>query len=75
MRIIPDVFLRYKKSIPVHKILGVQPNRVRLSLDIAGTLQVPVLLVGDKVLSGYNRSALLQALTESGHIKTEPESK
>jgi len=36
--------------------------------DLAGELQVPVLLVGSKVLTGYNRTALLQALTESGHI-------
>jgi glutaredoxin len=36
--------------------------------DKAGELQVPVLVVGDKVLSGYNRTALLQALTDSGHI-------
>jgi len=36
--------------------------------DKAGELQVPVLVVGDKVLSGYNRTALLQTLTESGHI-------
>lgn len=43
--------------------------------DLAGELQVPVLLVGDKVLSGYNRSALIQALTESGHITAEADSK
>ena len=36
--------------------------------DVAGELQVPALVVGSKVLTGYNRSALLQSLTESGHI-------
>ncbi len=41
--------------------------------DLAGELQVPVLLVGSKVLTGYNRTALLQALTESGHITTSSE--
>jgi len=41
--------------------------------DLAGELQVPVLLVGSKVLTGYNRTALLQALTESGHITDSTE--
>ena len=36
--------------------------------DVAGELQVPALVVGSKVLTGYNRTALLQSLTESGHI-------
>jgi glutaredoxin len=36
--------------------------------DVAGELQVPALIVETTVLSGYNRSALIQALTESGHI-------
>jgi glutaredoxin len=36
--------------------------------DLAGELQVPVLLVGSKVLTGYNRTALIEALTVSGHI-------
>ena len=36
-----------------------------------GDLRVPVLVVGDKVLSGYNRTALLEALTAAGY--TEPE--
>ena len=38
---------------------------------VAGELQVPTLLIGDKVLQGYNRSALLQSLTESGYIAQE----
>jgi glutaredoxin len=37
----------------------------------AGELQVPVLMIGDKVLTGYNRASLIQALTESGHITAE----
>jgi glutaredoxin len=36
--------------------------------QVAGNLQVPVLLVGDKVLRGYDRTALLQSLSESGHV-------
>lgn len=36
--------------------------------EIAGELQVPTLIIGDKVLTGYNRTQLRQTLTESGHI-------
>jgi glutaredoxin len=36
--------------------------------EVAGELQVPALTIGDKVLTGYNRTALIQSLTESGHI-------
>ncbi len=36
-----------------------------------GDLRVPVLIIGDKILSGYNRTALLEALTAAGY--TEPE--
>jgi glutaredoxin len=36
---------------------------------MAGDLQVPVLAIGDKPIVGYNRTALTQTLTESGHIK------
>ena len=32
-----------------------------------GDLRVPVLLIGDKVLNGYNRSELLQALASAGY--------
>lgn len=39
--------------------------------NLAGDLQVPVLVVGDKVLTGYNRAGLIQALTASGHITAE----
>lgn len=36
--------------------------------QMAGELQVPVLTVGDKVIKGYSRTTMAQALTESGHI-------
>jgi len=36
--------------------------------QLVGELQVPVLTVGDKVIKGYSRAAMAQALTESGHI-------
>ncbi len=36
--------------------------------EIAGELQVPTLIIGDKILTGYNRTQLRQILTESGHI-------
>lgn len=36
--------------------------------DIAGELQVPALVIGNNILTGYNRTALIQGLTESGHI-------
>ena len=39
--------------------------------EVAGELKVPVLLVGDKVLNGYNRAVFIQALTESGHLGVE----
>ena len=35
---------------------------------VAGELRVPVLVIGNDVLRGYNRSALIQSLSESGHI-------
>jgi glutaredoxin len=39
--------------------------------EVAGELKVPVLLVGDRVLNGYNRTVFIQALTESGHLGGE----
>lgn len=39
--------------------------------EVAGELKVPVLLVGDRVLNGYNRAVFIQALTESGHLGGE----
>jgi glutaredoxin 3 len=36
--------------------------------DRAGELQVPALVVGDKVLLGYNRTELRQTLTQAGYI-------
>ena len=40
--------------------------------QLAGELKVPVLLVGEKVIIGYNRTAMTQLLTEAGHITPEP---
>ena len=37
-----------------------------------GDLRVPVLLVGNKVLSGYNRTNLISALTDAGYISASP---
>src|SRR3990172_828040 len=34
-----------------------------------GDLRVPVLVIGDKVLSGYNRAALQEALTAAGYTE------
>ena len=34
-----------------------------------GDLRVPVLVIGDKVLSGYNRTSLLQALADAGYTE------
>ncbi|NIN36713.1 MAG: hypothetical protein GTO60_17105 [Gammaproteobacteria bacterium] len=39
--------------------------------EVAGELKVPVLLVGERVLNGYNRTVFIQALTESGHLGGE----
>jgi glutaredoxin len=39
-----------------------------------GDLRVPVLLVGEKVLSGYNRSKLIAALTKAGYISEQKDS-
>jgi glutaredoxin len=41
-----------------------------------GQLRVPILLIGDKVLSGYKPDELFSALTNAGYVleKTEPES-
>lgn len=36
-----------------------------------GDLRVPVLLLGEKVLSGYNRTELLQALGDAGYSSEE----
>ena len=35
--------------------------------DKAGDLRVPVLMIGDQKLAGYNREALLNALTAAGY--------
>lgn len=40
---------------------------------LAGDLQVPVLTIGEKVIIGYNRTAMTQTLTESGHITADTE--
>lgn len=34
-----------------------------------GDLRVPVLVLGDKVLSGYNRTSLLNALADAGYTE------
>lgn len=39
----------------------------------AGALRVPVLVVGDQVLPGFNREALLQSLMTAGYISSESE--
>ena len=39
--------------------------------EVAGELKVPVLLVGERVLNGYNRTVFIQALTETGHLGGE----
>ena len=36
-----------------------------------GDLRVPLLLIGDKAISGYNRSTLISALEEAGYTKED----
>ena len=40
--------------------------------DKAGDLRVPVLLIGDQKLAGYNRDALLNALKAAGYKEQNP---
>jgi len=40
--------------------------------EVAGELKVPVLVIGEKIIKGYNRSEILDALKTAGY--TEPES-
>lgn len=42
--------------------------------DVAGELKVPVLVVGDKVVKGYNRTEILNALKSEGYIESEQKS-
>jgi glutaredoxin len=41
--------------------------------DVAGELKVPVLVVGDTIVKGYNRTEILNALKGAGYV--EPEQK
>ncbi len=40
---------------------------------LTGALRVPAVVIGGKVLTGYNRDALLQALTSAGYTTKEAE--
>ena len=40
--------------------------------DKAGDLRVPVLLIGEHTLAGYNREALLNALKDAGYKENTP---
>jgi glutaredoxin len=44
-----------------------------LKSKTGGDLRVPVLMVGDKVLSGYNRTNLISELTDAGYISASSE--
>ncbi len=51
-------------------------NDAVLQLELrkrAGELRAPTVLVGEKAVVGYNRTALIAALQESGHITAEEE--
>lgn len=39
--------------------------------DVAGELKVPVLVIGEKVIKGYNRSEILAALKDAGYVEPE----
>ncbi len=66
-------FLSIRKLQVTEKNVADDVNLQNELKDLAEELQVPVLLVGSKVLTGYNRTAPLQALTESGHITDSTE--
>lgn len=66
-------FLEYRK-IPIDE--RNVDNNAALQEELkerAGALRVPVLMVGDKALSGFNREALLETLTAAGYISSAPE--
>lgn len=65
-------FIEYRKLPITEKNVD---NNAELQQELkekSGELRVPVLLVGDKALAGFNREALLQALTAAGYISAEP---
>jgi len=63
--------------------ISVAEKNVNKSIDLqnelkkaAGDLRVPALMVGDKAIVGYNRTALLDALSKAGYntdVKTSSE--
>lgn len=42
--------------------------------NIAGALKVPTTLIGDEILTGYNRSSLLEALVAAGYEENNDDS-
>ena len=62
------------RKIPVKEI-NVAENvdaQKELKEKTGGDLRVPVLIIGDKILSGYNRTTLLEALTAAGYKEPAP---
>ena len=65
-------FLEVRK-IPVTEkdVSGNADLQKELKDKTGGDLRVPVLVIGDKVLTGYNRTNLLAALSAAGYKDTE----
>lgn len=65
-------FLKIRNiSITEKNVSGNFKLQEELKEKTGGDLRVPVLLLGEKVLSGYNRTELLQALADAGYSEEE----
>ncbi len=75
-----DVCNEVKEFLAVRNISLTEKNvkddvalQQELKSKTGGDLRVPVLVIGEKTVSGYNRSGLTSALTEAGYISEEAE--
>ena len=65
-------FLEVRKiSVTEKDVSGNADLQKELKDKTGGDLRVPVLVMGDKVLTGYDRSALLAALAAEGYKEPE----
>lgn len=66
-------FLSVRNISVTEKNVATDPALQQELKDKAGDLRVPLLLIGDQKLAGYNREALLNALTAAGYKEPNKE--
>src|SRR5690606_32029312 len=60
-------FLAVRDIHPIEKNVASNAALQEELKELAGDLRVPVTVIGDRVLGGYDRSELLDALSEGGY--------